>query len=628
MCGISGFVAFKDSSKKILIQMTDSLIHRGPDSSGYFYEHNQNNQIGLGHRRLSILDLSKNGNQPIKFEDLIIVYNGEIYNFVELKKELEKLGYKFNSNTDTEVILKSYHKWGLDAVSKFNGMFSIVIYDKKVNKIFLIRDRAGVKPLFYYYHDGLFMFSSELKAFHKHPSFKKILDKKALSLFFQHGYILEPYTIFTYAKKLRSGHYLEFEINNFSVVEKKYWDVIDCFKKKTINIEFSEVANHAEKLLKSSFKYRMVSDVPVGIFLSGGYDSSLVTTLLQSETSKKIKTFTIGFEETDFDESIFAKNISDYLGTDHHQKYCTSSDAINIFKELPFIYDEPFGDPSSIPTVLLSKFTREHVKASLSADGGDEIFGGYNKYQSVIKLLYFSKFCPSILKSFLPDIDVANFTKNINLKYYFFQNCFVKDSSISMMKALTSVFTPSEINNLVISNDKNKILSNFDVTSDLNQIQENRNKLLAADFKTYLTDNILVKVDRATMSAGLEGRDPMLDHNIIEFMAQIPSSFKFDKNNSKRIIKKIVNKYLPDDLLERPKMGFSPPLYKWLRIDFLPITNYYFSESKLKRQKILDVNYVTKLYKDFLSGRKDCYFKLWLVLIFLSWHEQWVESPN
>ena len=628
MCGIVGFIAFKNSSKQTLIQMTDSLLHRGPDCAGYFYEENQNNQIGLGHRRLSILDLSKNGNQPIKFDDLIIVYNGEIYNFLELRKELEKLGYKFNSNTDTEVILKTYHKWGLNAINKFNGMFSIVIYDKKINKIFLIRDRAGVKPLFYYYHDGLFMFSSELKAFHKHPSFKKIIDKKALNLFFQHGYILEPHTIFTYAKKLKSGHYLEFEINNFSLIEKKYWDVIDYFKKKPINIKFDEAANHAETLLKSSFKYRMISDVPVGIFLSGGYDSSLVTALLQSETSKKIKTFTIGFEENEFDESIFAKNISDHLGTDHHQKYCTPSDAINIFKQLPFIYDEPFGDPSSIPTVLLSKFTRNHVKASLSADGGDEIFGGYNKYQSVIKFLYFSKFCPSILKSFLPDIDVTNFTKNINLKYYFFQNCFTKDPSISMMKALTSVFTPSEINNLVLSNDNSKILSNFDLTSELKQVQENKNKLLAVDFKTYLTDNILVKVDRATMSVGLEGRDPMLDHNIIEFMAQIPSSFKFEKNNSKRIIKKIANKYLPDDLLERPKTGFSPPLYKWLRIDFLPITNYYFSESRLKRQKILDVDYVTKLYKDFLSGRKDCYFKLWLLLVFLSWHERWMESPN
>ena len=625
MCGITGFVSKKNISKLTLEKMTNSLFHRGPDSFGSFFEKSLNNiSIGLGHRRLSILDLSDRGTQPMQYNENIIIYNGEVYNYKEIKEDLIRIGYKFQTDTDTEVILKSYNEWGINFINKLNGMFAIVIFDKKKDKIFLIRDRVGVKPLYYYLKDGLFMFTSELKSFHQNNQFDKKLNLNALESYFQYGYIPEPQSIFFYAKKLKGGHYLEVDTKNISITEIKYWDPVNFLKKDKVNIDYPNVLNEVEKRLDKSFEYRMVSDVPVGIFLSGGYDSSLVAALLQKNTSRKIKTFTIGFNDNEFDESNYANKISKNLGTQHFQKYCTGHDAVEIFKDLPNIYDEPFGDPSSIPTVLLSKFTRSHVKASLSADGGDEIFGGYNKYKTVAKFFNLSKFCPKILSHFIPDINLKNFSRNINLKYYFFQNLFKKDSSIELMQALTSVFAPSEIKDLVITdNGSNKEKTNFELIKELRMSTDFKDKLLVTDMKTYLIDDILVKVDRATMSVGLEGRDPLLDHNLIEFMLSVQSEFKFDKINSKQIIKDIAKKYIPKKFLERPKMGFSPPLKSWLTKEFKPIIAYYFNETKLQNIPTINSKLVLKIYKDFLNGKSENFFKIWLILIFLSWHERW-----
>ena len=298
MCGISGFCDFKKkSSENILKNMTDALIHRGPDSSGYSFFEYETYQVGLGHRRLSILDLSTQGHQPMKYKNLEIVYNGEIYNFKEIRKELEDSNYIFGSNTDTEVILKAYDKWGLKMVDRFIGMFAIVIYDKTTSTLLCIRDRAGVKPLYYYFKDGLFLFASELKSFYKHKEFQKQISKEGLSLFFQYGYILEPYSIFEDTYKLKAGHYLKLDLKTSVININKYWDVIDFYNKPKLDISFEEAKQETEQLLKSACEYRMVSDVPVGIFLSGGYDSSVVTSILQNQRSEKLNTFTIGFKE-------------------------------------------------------------------------------------------------------------------------------------------------------------------------------------------------------------------------------------------------------------------------------------------------------------------------------------------
>ena len=337
MCGITGFLCFeKKSNKHMLINMTDKLHHRGLSSGHSFYE-NQNFNIGLGHRRLSILDLSNHGHQPMHFEHLEIVYNGEVYNFKEIRTELKKFNYSFKSNGDTEVILKAYHKWGIKAVDKFIGMFAIGIYDKNAQKSILVRDRVGVKPCYYYNTDRLFMFSSELKSFHENNRFKKVINKDALALYMQHGYIPEPHSIFENTYKLKAGHYLEFDLKTQKIEELKYWDVLDFYNKSKLNINEHEVVHEVEKLFKSAFEYRMISDVPVGIFLSGGYDSAVVAAILQSNRSEKINTFTIGFKGKKYDEIPFARNTAIYLGTNHTEHYCTQQNILDIMQMLPEI---------------------------------------------------------------------------------------------------------------------------------------------------------------------------------------------------------------------------------------------------------------------------------------------------
>jgi len=386
MCGVVGFIDFKKKTdEEILKKMTDVIHHRGPDDSGYCYMMKSMAAVGFGHRRLSILDLSKHGHQPMSFDVLTIVYNGEVYNFQEIKKELESDGMSFDSNSDTEVILKSFSKWGVKAVDKFVGMFAFSIFDQSTNKCYIFRDRSGVKPLYYYKKDGLFLFGSELKSFHEHPNFKKEINFDALAQFLQYGYILQPNSIFKDTYKLKAGHYLEISLDKNRIEEKKYWDVYDFYTKPKLDIGENETIRECENILKKAFNYRMVSDVPVGIFLSGGYDSSIVTALIQANSSSKINTFTIGFHEKGYDEAPYAKKVADYLGTNHTEYYCTQDDAKDILPKLVDIYDEPFGDNSTIPTILVSQLAKKDVSVALSADGGDEIFAGYSKHETIIK---------------------------------------------------------------------------------------------------------------------------------------------------------------------------------------------------------------------------------------------------
>ena len=632
MCGLSGFIdTRRNCDIKILKEMTNALIHRGPDAEGFFFEENKNSIIGLGHRRLSILDLSKNGNQPLCFNNNIIIYNGEIYNFLEIKEELKKLNYKFNSNSDTEVILKAYDKWGIDCVNKFIGMFVIIIYDKKNEKVFLIRDRAGVKPLYYYFYDGLFMFASELKSFHKNPNFKKEIDRQGLNLFFKYGYILEPFTIFKFTKKLRSGHYIEYNLINNKINENKYWDVANNYNKERLNISFEDASLEMERLLKSAFQYRTVSDVPVGVFLSGGYDSSIVAAILQKNSAKKIKTFTIGFNEKNINEANYAKDIANFLQTEHYEHYCTKKDALEIFPQLANIYDEPFGDPSSIPTVLLSNFVRKYVTVSLSADGGDEVFAGYSKYLTATKyreVFKGNKNLKKIISFFLEKIKFKNFNifqniKNFNSKYDFIEALINNKNPIELIKILSYIYSVDEIKKLFKSENLNEIITNYENTIIDFKKNDDLSNLLAVDFKTYLSDNILVKVDRATMSSGLEGREPLLDHRIIEFCSLLPSNFKIKNGITKLLLKDIAYRYVPQKFLDRPKMGFVPPLFQWLKNDFSEFTSTFFNNDFLTKQNVLNKDYILILYKDFINGKNENLGKIWLVLIFFSWYKKW-----
>lgn len=629
MCGIAGFCDFsKKSDRQTLTKMTDVLHHRGPDDSGYSFYENEYANIGLGHRRLSILDLSSHGHQPMEFEHLEIIHNGEVYNFKEIRAELEKYSYNFYSQSDTEVILKAYHKWGIKAVDRFIGMFSIVIFDKKASKLIFIRDRAGVKPFYYYKKDGLVLFASELKSFHKHPNFQKEIDINALSLFFQYSYILEPHTIFKYTHKLPAGHYAELDLKNSEIKIQKYWDVIDSYNKPKLDISFEEAKAETEKLLKSACEYRMVADVPVGIFLSGGYDSSAVTAILQKDRTEKLKTFSIGFYEEKYNEAHHAKKVAEYLGTDHTEYYCTQKDAQELLPLMPEIWDEPFGDSSNIPTTLVSRLARKDVTVSLSADGGDEIFGGYDKYIQTLKYQKMFSKVPSIFGDIMELVDPKyliglNKTYNFVNRYEKLKTLIKAKDEIEMMRGVSYYFNPSEVDKLLGKNGKD-IKTSFDDKIRLNSHNDAVDKMMAIDYKTYQIDDILTKVDRATMSVSLEGREPLLDHRIIEFVSQLPSSYKIKDGNKKYILKSIVHDYIPKELMDRPKMGFGIPLNEWFGDELKKYVLEYLDSKKIAKTGVLNVEEVEKLKKQWLENSNFSANKIWLILTFMMWYERWM----
>lgn len=627
MCGISGFVDFnKKSDQYILEEMTNTLYHRGPDDGGCFFHNESSCQIGLGHRRLSILDLSNHGHQPMKFENIEIVYNGEVYNFKEIREDLIKNHYLFESDSDTEVILKAYHKWGIKAIERFNGMFAICIYDKVKKKVFLVRDRGGVKPLYWYCDNSSILYSSELKSFHKHPSFDKKINSSGLALYLQYGYILQPYTIFKNTYKLKSGHYLEIDIKTQKYQEKKYWDIIDYYNKPKLSIGFNEAQEELEILLKSSFQYRMVSDVPVGVFLSGGYDSSSVAAILQAQTMKKIKTFTIGFHEKGFNEACYAKEIARYLGTDHTEYYCSQKEALEIIPSLAEVYDEPFADSSAIPTILISKIARQKVTVALSADGGDEIFAGYSKYERSLKYLSFLKknqISQTLLKKALPFIIHSNiFSKTKQFERVY--ETLIKKDTESILKIMR--YWNGKNTDAILLDKVNTMHTSFDEDNRLKGVNDNINKMLAIDYKTYMTDDVLAKVDRATMSVGLEGREPLLDYRIVEFSAQLPSQYKFDKGETKKIFKSIVHKHIPKELIDREKMGFGVPIHKWLKDELMELIHYYLDDKRIEREKVFNLQEIVKIKKQYLQNPSDHNIanNIWRIIIFEMWYERWM----
>ncbi|SFV63120.1 Asparagine synthetase [glutamine-hydrolyzing] [hydrothermal vent metagenome] len=629
MCGIVGFVDFKKkSTKEVLKNMTNVIAHRGPDDAGYSFYLNEKESIGLGHRRLSVLDLSSDGHQPMSFKNLTIVYNGEVYNFHAIREELIEVGFTFDSNSDTEVILKSFDHWGIKAVDKFIGMFAFFIYDKDRKKCYIVRDRAGVKPLYYYWKSGVFLFGSELKSFHQHPNFEKIVSKDSLAQFLQYGYILQPYSIFENTFKLKAGHYLELNLKEQSFEEKKYWDVYDFYKKPKLELSEAEVISESEKILKKAIDYRMVSDVPVGVFLSGGYDSSLVTALLQSDRKEKINTFTIGFHEKGFDEAPYAKSVSEHLGTNHTEYYCTQKDAKEILPKLVDIYDEPFGDSSAIPTILVSQLAREKVTVALSADGGDEIFAGYNKYDAVIDFYNRYNSYPKRLRHLCASS--MRLTRKFTPSYALSRKLDIRASIIKsdtlseLLKVSSQKYKNRDIQTL-FKKEVDFLKTSFD--DDLSSsVEEDLNQLLAVDYKTYMNDNILTKVDRATMSVALEGREPLLDQNIIEFLAQVDSKIKYKNRNKKYILKEITHKYLPKKLMDRPKKGFSVPIFEWFKDELKEYILYYLDTKRIEEEGIFNSDVVAYKREQYLGGNLKDINEIWYLLIFEMWYEKWIKN--
>ena len=621
MCGIIGF---NGNNTIMLNSMLKSINHRGIDDKGIYEDDN----ISLGHNRLSILDLSSDGHQPMIFKNLVMIYNGEIYNFKEIKDELIEFGYNFISDSDSEVVLKSYHKWGIKTVDKFIGMFAISIYDKEKQTITLIRDRVGVKPLYYYHNKEDFIFSSELKPIMKYIDNLEI-NKDALYEFFQFGYISSNLSIFENCYKLPAGSYGVYDLKKNSFNIKEYWSIVPFFKKNKFTKSEDKLIDELEELLIDSFKYRMVSDVPIGVFLSGGVDSSIVAAILQKHYGN-IHTFTIGFKEEKYNEATYAKEVAKHIGTTHTEKFLDSNKAKEILDSFVDIYDEPFGDSSGIPTTLVSQIAKEAgIKVVLSADGGDEIFCGYKRYWYTYsignKILKLPKIVRKSLSKIMDIVGVQNASKVIKLKNF--------EHKYNQLNEMLKDDNWQDIYEKLIHNSKNyEIKELLGIRRNINEksfdigLEENPMQgMMLWDYHRYMVDDILTKVDRATMSVGIEGREPLLDHRIAEFMAQVPFKYKYRDGDSKYLLKKVLERYIPKEMIYRPKMGFAIPIFEWFKGDLKELFEVNFTEEKLNKHKLLNNKYIEKEYNKFKNGKALNINKLWFILVFQLWYEKYLK---
>jgi asparagine synthase (glutamine-hydrolysing) len=634
MCGIAGFIDFKkNSTEEILADMACAVSHRGPDGQGIYFQQTKDAAIGLGHRRLSIIDLSIAASQPMHYDGLHLIFNGEIYNYSEVRDDLIKRGHQFNTHSDTEVILHSWREWGTKAIDQWHGMFAIALFDEKQNEAIFIRDRAGVKPYYYYDHNSLFLFASELKSLIKHPCFEKKINPHAVASYLQYGYVSHPHCIYHHTYKLQPGHFLRMDLSNGNKQLMQYWNVYDHYNKPKPEISLPDAISETERILAKSFQYRMVADVPVGVFLSGGYDSSCVTSLLQKNNTEKIKTFTIGTTDKKLDEAPFAKKIAQHLGTDHTEYYCTPKEALDIIPELPHYYDEPFADSSAIPTILVSRLARKKVTVALSADAGDEIFAGYNRYDYISRYgkkigsipKPMRKMAVAAMESISSEqIPYFKHKQNFHSRYDKLKNLLADPSPTELLKNLTQVFSDKEIQKLFVkpvkalktAHNSKELISGYD---------DPLSYMMAIDYQTYMVDDILQKVDRATMSVSLEGREPFLDQDIIEWAASLPSEYKYYNGQKKYILKQIVHKYIPQQIMERPKMGFGIPVDLWLQHELKELVKSYLNEDSLKQHEIFNLAEVQKLVKEFFSGRTEKYLKIWYLLMFQMWYERWAR---
>ena len=618
MCGIAGFIDFSlRLGVENLRSMTDTLTHRGPDASGYEVLRSDHAVIGLGHRRLSIIDLSDLGRQPMTKHGLIITYNGEIYNYEEIRENLVAKGYRFRSRSDTEVILSAFDCWGVDSIHKFIGMFAFVLYDKAGGKVYVFRDRAGVKPLYIYWKENLLLFSSELKAFHKIAGFDKDLDLDALGLYFQFGYVPTPHCIFKNCSKLRQGHYLEVLIEKRQLSYKKYWDVFDYAIDGDSRYGEEDYSQKTEELLVSACNYRMVSDVPVGVFLSGGYDSSLVTALIQRHHQSSVRTYTIAFEEDDFNESKHAREIASYLGTNHQEMTCSIEEGKKIIPIIPEISDEPFGDSSLIPTFLVSRLARKEVTVAISSDGGDEQFVGYNRYQKALLLSKLIRFSPSHFNKIISVCGTRVSPSNrIHRKIW----DTLYDSRISNVAVIQrqNLFR-NEVMNLLLDDDLKYQIG-------LNTSSNELNGLFAGDYQFYMQDDVLVKVDRSTMATSLEGREPLLDHRLAEWIMQVPVDVKYKGQVLKYLLKKITHKYIPKELIERPKKGFSVPVVSWLHGDLNELLLNYLDGNRIDRQGIFNNVFIKEQQARFSNYNPVSSVFIWHMLVFQIWYDRWMAN--
>jgi asparagine synthase (glutamine-hydrolysing) len=645
VCGLTGFLAqdnhaFGEIENNIKI-MTNALCHRGPDDQGIWID--ETSKIALGHTRLSILDLSPLGHQPMFSHNnrFVIVFNGEIYNFFEIRRNLEQDGYKFKGGSDTEVILSAIDRYGLEkAINNFIGMFAFAVFDAKDKILCLARDRMGIKPLYYgWTADGAFIFGSELKSLMAYPGFARNIDLDSLSLFFRHNYIPAPFTIFKDAFKLLPGNYLILDknaLNKKTTEIKSYWSAKQLWEQGQENIfngTEEDAINVLDDLLTDSVRLRLISDVPVGAFLSGGIDSTAVVAIMQKINSCPVKTFSMGFYDKEYNEANHASIIAKKLGTDHTEHYVTPKESMDVIAEIPRIWDEPFADSSQIPTFLLSRLTRQHVTVALSGDGGDEVFGGYSRYLIAPDLWKKISLFPFFVRK-----PASLIMKNLSGNYLnflgFFAGKFGKRICFSsMMKRLAEISNIREFTEFYgmlyshflpfgeLVRGKDNIAPIFREISG--KKREFLDVMSLCDLLTYLPDDILTKVDRASMANALEARVPILDHRIVKFSMSLPASLKIRNSQSKWLLRQVLYRHIPRELMERPKMGFGVPIGKWLRTDLADWAKSLINEAGADMKEYLHWDKILKIWHEHKTGKANHQYVLWNILVFLAWHEKW-----
>ncbi len=634
MCGIVGYWSDNPNFGGELSRALSAIHHRGPDDEGMWY----GNGVALGHRRLSILDLSAAGHQPMLSKDgrFVMVFNGEVYNYRAIRKELEILGYKFHGTGDSEVILAALAHWGVEsAVRRFIGMFAIALWDKEEKTLSLIRDRLGVKPLYYGWDGKNICFSSELKALRELDGFKPEIDRTALGEYFQFGYINAPRSIYSNVFKVMPGYWVRFDQHG-NKDEHQYWSALDTLAEPLTGSE-DELADQLESLLDDAFSLRMVSDVPVGVFLSGGVDSSVLAALLQKDRQNPIHTFTIGFNEAHVDESIHAKRVAEYLGTKHTELILDTDQAKQILPNWAKLYDEPFADSSGIPTYLVSRMAGEQVKVVLSADGGDELFSGYNSYESTIygwgRRNRFPALVRGIASGVLTRLPLETIDTVLDFSPLSSQmRNLVKDKTTWKANRIMdwvctdkpgvyyersmAYWQPQEICSLLGSYSPPRERSDF-------YPGELAEQLCLWDLHNYLPGDILAKVDRATMAASIEGREPLIDHRVVEFAFRLPLSMRRGSLGGKHLLKKVLYKHVPRELVDRPKQGFGIPLASWLQGDMSYMLDEYLNQERIRSEGLLDDATVHRIVRGFKLGHDKLANKVWSLLAFQMWHETW-----